>query len=208
MKLLRRQFLLLATGAAAMSGASLRAPAQDAYPARPVRIVVGYTAGGVSDILARLVGQRLSERLGQPFVIEDRPGAASNVAADYVVHAPADGYTLFLAGISNAINVSLYPELDFNFAHDMAPVAIFSRSPLVMEVGPSFPAKIPAGTAHNSTFLFPRAAPFLRSTPVLPADAALSDFLLARFSPVPSPHSLQHLSTPTEFIKHSHKCAG
>ncbi len=141
MKLLRRQFLLLATGAAAMSGASLRAPAQDAYPARPVRIVVGYTAGGVSDILARLVGQRLSERLGQPFVIEDRPGAASNVAADYVVHAPADGYTLFLAGISNAINVSLYPELDFNFAHDMAPVAIFSRSPLVMEVGPSFPAK-------------------------------------------------------------------
>ncbi len=141
MKLPRRQFVRLAMAAAAMPGASLRALAQQDYPARPVRIVVGYTAGGVSDILARLLGQRLAERLGQPFVIEDRPGAASNVAADYVVHAPADGYTLFLAGISNAINVSLYPDLDFNFAHDMAPVAIFSRSPLVMEVGPTFPAK-------------------------------------------------------------------
>ncbi len=115
--------------------------AQAAYPIRPVRLVVGYTAGGVSDILARLIGQRLSQRLGQPFVIEDRPGAASNVAADYVVHAPPDGYTLFLAGISNAINVSLYPNLDFNFARDLAPVAIFSRSPLVMEVSPAFPAK-------------------------------------------------------------------
>ena len=137
MKLPRRQFVHLAMAAAAVPGISRRALAQEDYPARPVRIVVGYTAGGVSDILARLVGQRLSERLGQAFVIEDRPGAASNVAADYVVHAPADGYTLFLAGISNAINVSLYPGLDFNFARDMAPVAIFSRSPLVMEVGPS-----------------------------------------------------------------------
>ena len=141
MTLPRRQFLHLAAGAAILPAAASRAMAQDAYPARPVRIVVGYAAGGLSDILARLVGQKLSERLGQPFVIEDRPGAASNVAADYVVHAPADGYTLFLAGISNAINVSLYPDLDFNFARDMAPVAIFSRSPLVMEVGPSFPAK-------------------------------------------------------------------
>ena len=107
-----------------------------------MRLIVGYyTAGGVSDILARLIGQKLSQRLGQPFVVEDRPGAASNVAADVVVHAPADGYTLFLAGISNAINVALYPDLDFNFVRDMAPVAIFSRSPLVMEVNPSFPAK-------------------------------------------------------------------
>jgi len=139
MELPRRQFLQAAIGAVA-SGAAPAAMAQEAYPTRPVRIVVGYTAGGVSDILARLIGEQLSRRLGQPFVVENRPGAASNVAADYVVHAPADGYTLFLAGISNAINVSLYPDLDFNFARDMAPVAIFSRSPLVMEVNPSFPA--------------------------------------------------------------------
>ncbi len=141
MKLLRRQFLQLAMSAAAMPAVALRAMAQADYPARPVHIIVGYSAGGVSDIVARLIGQRLSQKLGQPFVIEDRPGAASNVAADYVVHAAPDGYTLFLAGISNAINVSLYPDLDFNFAHDMAPVALFSRSPLVMEVSASFSAK-------------------------------------------------------------------
>jgi len=141
MKLLRRQFLRLTTAAVVLPAAALSARAQDGYPARPVRIVVGYTAGGVSDILARLIGQKLSERLGQPFVVENRPGAASNVAADFVVHAPADGYTLLLAGISNAINVALYPDLDFDFVRDIAPVAIFSRSPLVMEVTPSFPAK-------------------------------------------------------------------
>ena len=140
MKIPRRRILQLAAGAAALPAASRIARAQ-AYPSRPVRIVVGYTAGGVSDILARLIGQRLTEKLGQPFVVEDRPGAASNVGADVVVHAPADGYTLFLAGISNAINVALYPDLDFNFVHDMTPIAIFSRSPLVMEVNPSFPAK-------------------------------------------------------------------
>ncbi len=111
------------------------------YPARPVRILVGYSAGGVSDILARLIGQRLSDRLGQPFVVEDRPGAASNVAADVLVHAPADGYTLLLAGISNAINVALYNNLDFDFVRDTAPVGLISRSPLVMEVSPSFPAR-------------------------------------------------------------------
>jgi tripartite-type tricarboxylate transporter receptor subunit TctC len=141
MTLPRRQFLQLAAGAALAPALRSRAVAQDAYPSRPVRLVVGYTAGGVSDIVARLIGQRLSERLGQPFVIEDRPGAASNVAADFVVHAPPDGYTLFLAGISNAINVSLYPDLDFNFVRDIAPIAIFSRSPLVMEVSPAFPAQ-------------------------------------------------------------------
>ncbi len=141
MKPLRRQFLQLAISAAVMPAGTLRAMAQADYPARPVHIIVGYSAGGVSDIVARLIGQRLSQKLGQPFVIEDRPGAASNVAADYVVHAAPDGYTLFLAGISNAINVSLYPDLDFNFARDMAPVALFSRSPLVMEVSASFPAK-------------------------------------------------------------------
>ncbi len=137
----RRQFLQLAASAAVMPAASPSAMAQDAYPSRPVRIVVGYTAGGVSDILARLLGQRLSEMLGQAFVVENRPGAASNIAADVVVHAAADGYTLLLAGISNAINVALYPDLDFNFVHDFTPVAIFSRSPLVMEVSPTFPAK-------------------------------------------------------------------
>jgi len=140
MKLPRRKFLRLAAGATALPAVSRIACAQ-AYPSRPVRIIVGYTAGGVSDILARLIGQRLSERLGQAFVIENRPGAASNVGADVVVHAAADGYTLLLAGISNAINVALYPDLDFSFVHDITPVAIFSRSPLVMEVSPAFPAK-------------------------------------------------------------------
>jgi len=135
----RRQFLQLAAGAAFAPALPALAVADD-YPSRPVRLVVGYAPGGVSDILARLIGQKLSERLGQPFVVENRPGAGGNVGADEVVHAPPDGYTLLLAGMANAINVSLYPELDFNFAHDMAPVAIFSRSPMVLEVNPSFTA--------------------------------------------------------------------
>jgi tripartite-type tricarboxylate transporter receptor subunit TctC len=140
MKFVRRRFLRLAAGMAAMPALS-RLPRADDYPARSVRIVVGYAAGGVSDILARLIGQRLSERLGQPFVIENRPGAVSNVAAEVVVRAPPDGYTLFLAGISNAINVTLYPDLSFNFMRDMALVGLISRSPLVMEVNPSVPAQ-------------------------------------------------------------------
>ena len=141
MRLRRRQFLKLAGGVALASARAPFASAQEVYPSRPVHIVVGYAAGGLSDILARLIGEKLSEHLGQSFVIDNRPGAASNVGADITIHSPADGYTLFLAGISNAINVSLYPDLDFNFARDMAPVAIFSRSPLVMEVSPAFPAK-------------------------------------------------------------------
>ncbi len=140
MKPSRRRFLQLATGAVAMPAVSRRAMALD-YPTRSVRIVVGYAAGGVSDILARLIGQRLSERLGQPFVIENRPGAVSNIAAEVVVRAPPDGYTLFLAGISNAINVTLYPDLRFNFMRDMAPIGLISRSPLVMEVNQSVPAQ-------------------------------------------------------------------
>jgi tripartite-type tricarboxylate transporter receptor subunit TctC len=140
MKLVRRRFLSLAAGMAALPALSRFATADD-YPSRSVRIVVGYAAGGVSDILARLIGQRLSERLGQPFVIENRPGAVSNVAAEVVVRAPPDGYTLFLAGISNAINVTLYPDLSFNFRRDMAPIGLISRSPLVMEVNPSVPAQ-------------------------------------------------------------------
>jgi tripartite-type tricarboxylate transporter receptor subunit TctC len=136
----RRRFLSLAAGALAMPAIARRALAE-AYPARPVRILVGYSAGGVSDILARLLAQHLSERLGQPFVVEDRPGAASNIATEAVVRAAPDGYTLLLAGIVNAINGTLYKNLTFNFARDIAPVALVSRSPLVMEVNPSFPAK-------------------------------------------------------------------
>ena len=140
MPLRRRRFLQFAASALAMPALPRTAFALD-YPARAVRILVGYSAGGVSDILARLLAQKLSDRLGQPFIVEDRPGAASNVAADAVVHAPPDGYTLFLAGISNAINAAIYKDLDFSFARDVTPVALVSRSPLVMEVSASFPAK-------------------------------------------------------------------
>jgi tripartite-type tricarboxylate transporter receptor subunit TctC len=139
MNLPRRQFLHLTAGALALPSVPRAALATD-YPARPVRLLVGYSAGGVSDILARLLAQSLSDRLGQPFVVEDRPGAASSVAADAVVHAPPDGYTLFLAGISNAINAAIYKDLDFNFVRDVTPIALISRSPLVMEVSASFPA--------------------------------------------------------------------
>jgi tripartite-type tricarboxylate transporter receptor subunit TctC len=141
MLLQRRQLLELALGAALAAALQRPVFADDDYPARPVRLVVGYAPGGVSDILARLIGQKLSERLGQPFVIENKPGAGGNVGADEVVHAAPDGYTLLLAGMANAINVSLYPDLDFNFARDMAPVAIFARSPIVLEVNPAIPAK-------------------------------------------------------------------
>jgi tripartite-type tricarboxylate transporter receptor subunit TctC len=129
----------LAAGAAVVPAFARIAPAQ-AYPSRPVRIVVGYTAGGVSDILARLIGQRLSERLGRPFFIENRPGAGSNIGTEVVVRAPADGYTLLLVGVANAINVTLYKDLNFNFIRDVAPVAIIERAPLVMVVGQSVPA--------------------------------------------------------------------
>jgi tripartite-type tricarboxylate transporter receptor subunit TctC len=138
MKLPRRRFLHLAAGALAIPSLPRAALAGD-YPARPVRLLVGYSAGGVSDILARLLAQSLSDRLGQPFVVEDRPGAASSVAADAVIHSPADGYTLFLAGISNAINAAIYKDLDFSFVRDVTPIALISRSPLVMEVAASFP---------------------------------------------------------------------
>lgn len=140
MQLSRRRFLTFAAGGLALPAIPRFALAQE-YPARAVRILVGYSAGGVSDILARLLAQKLSERLGQPFVVEDRPGAASNIATEAVVRAAPDGYTLLLAGIVNAINSSLYKELTFNFMRDVAPVSLVSRSPLVMEVNPSFPAK-------------------------------------------------------------------
>jgi tripartite-type tricarboxylate transporter receptor subunit TctC len=147
----RRRFLTIATGALALPAMPRFARAQG-YPARPVRILVGYSAGGVSDILARLLAQKLSERLGQPFVVEDRPGAASNIATEAVVHAAPDGHTLLLAGIVNAINGSLYKELTFNFVRDIAPVSLVSRSPLVMELSPSFPAKsVPEFIAYAKT---------------------------------------------------------
>jgi tripartite-type tricarboxylate transporter receptor subunit TctC len=134
----RRRFLRLAA-AVAVCGISRAAWAQ-AYPTRPVRLIVGYAAGGTYDILARLIGQWLSERLGQPFVIENRPGAATNIATELVVRAAADGYTLLMAGPANAINASLYDKLSFNFMRDIDPVAGVTREPLVMEVHPSLPA--------------------------------------------------------------------
>jgi tripartite-type tricarboxylate transporter receptor subunit TctC len=140
MKLPRRNFLLLTAGVAALPVLSRVALAQ-AYPSRPVHIIVGFPPGGVNDILARLLGQRLSDKLGQPFIIENRPGAASNIAAEVVVRASPDGYTLFLAATPNAINATLYQKLNFNFIRDFAPVASIIRASNVMEVNPSFPAK-------------------------------------------------------------------
>ena len=122
MKLPRRNFLHLAAGAAALPAVSRIARAQ-AYPTRPVRIIVGFPAGSAPDIIARLMGQWLSERLGQPFIIENRPGAGSNIATEAVVRAPPDGYTLLLVIAANAINATLYDKLNFNFIRDIAPVA-------------------------------------------------------------------------------------
>ena len=140
MTLPRRQFLHLAAGAVALPAVSRIAWAQT-YPSRPVRMIVGFAAGGPNDILARLIGQWLSERLGQPFVIENRPGAGSNIATEAVVRAPPDGYTLLLVGSPNAINATLYDKLNFNFIRDIAPVASIMRGALVMVVHPSVPAK-------------------------------------------------------------------
>ena len=140
MKLPRRKFLYLAAGAAALPAVSGIASAQ-AYPSRPVRIIVGFAAGGTTDILARLIGQWLSERLGQPFVIENRPGAGTNIGTEMVVQAPPDGYTLLLFNASSAINATLYAKLNFNFIRDIVPVAGITREYLVMQVNPSVPAK-------------------------------------------------------------------
>ena len=140
MKLPRRNFLHLAAGAAALPAASRIARAQ-AYPSRPVRIVVPFAAGGATDIIARLIGQWLSERLGQQFVIENRPGAGSNIGTEVVVNAPSDGYTLLLVGASSAINATLYEKLNFNFLRDIIPVAGVLSIPFIMVVNPSFPPK-------------------------------------------------------------------
>jgi tripartite-type tricarboxylate transporter receptor subunit TctC len=140
MKLLRREFLGLGAGAAMLAPASRLAWAET-YPSRPVHLLVGFAAGGGTDLVARLTGQSIGERLGQAFVVENRTGAGSNIATGMVVSAPADGYMLLLANTANTVNVSLYKDLGFEFTHDIAPVAPLLRSPSLMLVHPSFPAK-------------------------------------------------------------------
>jgi tripartite-type tricarboxylate transporter receptor subunit TctC len=140
MKLPRRKFLYLASGAVALPAISRMARAQT-YPTRPVRLIVGFDAGGAADILARLMGQWLSERLGQQFVIENRSGAGGNIAAEAVARAAPDGYTLLLLTSTDVINAALYEKLNFDFTRDIVPVASITRAPHVMVVHPSFPAK-------------------------------------------------------------------
>jgi tripartite-type tricarboxylate transporter receptor subunit TctC len=148
MKLPRRQFLHLAAGAAALPFAPHVARAQ-AYPSRPVRIIVGFAPGGGNDIMARLIGQWLSERLSQQFVIENRPGAGTNLATEVVVNAPPDGYTVLLASLPNASNATLYDRLNFNFIRDIAPVAGIARDTFAIEVNASVPVKtVPELIAH------------------------------------------------------------
>jgi len=130
-KLPRRTFFHLVAGAAALPAVSRIARAQP-YPSRPVRIIVGFSAGGTTDIGARLIAQWLSDRLGQPFVIENRPGVGTHIATEAVVRAPADGYTLLMVTGANAINATLYDKLNYNFVHDIAPVASVIRSPFVL----------------------------------------------------------------------------
>jgi tripartite-type tricarboxylate transporter receptor subunit TctC len=151
MKLPRRNFLHLAARAAALP-AVMRVAWAQTYPSRPVRVVVPFAAGGGSDITARLMGQWLSERLGQPFVIENRPGAAANIGTEAVVRAPADGYTLLMVGNWNAINATLYDNLNFNFIRDIVPVASVFRGPYVMVVNPSVPTTtVPELIAYAKT---------------------------------------------------------
>jgi len=139
MKFPRRRFLRLAGIAAAASALPRPAVALD-YPTRPVRFVVGFPAGGQQDIMARLIGQWLSERLGQQFLVENRSGAGGNIGAEVVINSPPDGYTMLLVGSPNAINATLYEKLNFVFLRDIAPIASFARTPLVIEVHPSMPA--------------------------------------------------------------------
>ena len=140
MNLLRRTFLHLLAGFAALPAIWRLACAQ-AYPSRPVRWIVGFTPAGGNDITARLIGQWLTDRLGQPFVIENRPGAGTNIAAEIVINSPPDGYTLFLTNFSNAVNAALYEKLSFDFMRDMAPVVGISRAPVILAVSPSIPAQ-------------------------------------------------------------------
>jgi tripartite-type tricarboxylate transporter receptor subunit TctC len=151
MKLSRRRFQHLTAGALALPAVSGLAWAQ-AYPKRPVRILVGYAPGGGNDISARLIGQWLSERLGQSFVIENRPGAAGNIATEAAVRAPADGYTLLLISLANATNATLYDKLNYNFIRDIAPIGGIVRVPNVMLVNPALPANtVPEFMAYAKT---------------------------------------------------------
>jgi tripartite-type tricarboxylate transporter receptor subunit TctC len=138
MKLPRRKFLHLAVSALALPAVS-RVALAETYPSRPVHIIVGYPPGGPADIVARMIGQWLSERLGQPVVIENRPGAATNIATEAVAHAPPDGYTLLTAFSTNTVNPALYPDLNFNFIRDIAMVAGLTSFPLVLVVNPAVP---------------------------------------------------------------------
>jgi tripartite-type tricarboxylate transporter receptor subunit TctC len=140
MKFSRRQFSQLAAAAAALPSVSPPASAE-IYPSRPVRVMVGFAAGQAIDIVTRIVAQSLSERLGQQFIIENRPGGGGNIATESVVRAPADGYTLLAIGSNNMINATLYQKLNYDFIRDIAPIASVYRVPQVMEVSPSFPAK-------------------------------------------------------------------
>jgi tripartite-type tricarboxylate transporter receptor subunit TctC len=216
----RRQFLHLAAGAAALPVASRFALAQ-AYPARPVRILVGFAAGGNFDIVARLIGQWLSDQLHQPVIVENRPGASSNLATEAVIRAPADGYTLLLGGAVNAVNATLYEKLSFNFISDVAPVAGVSRFPNVMTVGASFPAKtvpefiayakanpgkISQGSSGNGTTQHLAGALFKMMTgvnfvhvPYRGASQALTDLLSGQVQVLfePLPPSMQHIKSGT-----------
>jgi tripartite-type tricarboxylate transporter receptor subunit TctC len=140
MKLARRQFLHLAAGAAALPTVSRISRAQT-YPTRPVRLILGYAPGGAPDIVARLIGEWLSQRFGQPFIIENRPGGASNIGTEAVVRASPDGYTLLYVTTANAINATLYDKLNFNFMRDIAPVAGIIRLPNLVSINPSLPVK-------------------------------------------------------------------
>src|SRR5262244_946449 len=151
MKLPRRDFLHLLAGAATLPAISRIARAQ-AYPTRPVRLIVPLAPAGASDITARLIGQWLSERLGQQFVIDNRPGGGGNIGTEAVVRAPADGYTLLLVGGFNAVNATFYDKLNYNFIRDIAPVASIIRTPFVMTVNPTVPAKtVPEFIAYAKT---------------------------------------------------------
>ena len=151
MKLPRRRFLQLAAGAAVLP-ALPRFVAAQAYPVKPVRVIVGFAAGSAADIVSRLIGQRVSERLGHPFVIENRPGAGGNIATEAGVHAAPDGYTLLQVGTANAINATLYDKLNYNFIRDIAPVAGMITLPNVMVINRSVPAKtVPEFIAYAKT---------------------------------------------------------
>ena len=149
----RRQFLHLAAAGAAALPAVSRVTRAQAYPTRPVRIIVGFPAGGAVDIVARLMSQWLSERLGQQFVVDNRPGAGGSIATEVVVRAPADGYSLLSLGSPNAINATFYEKLNFNFLRDIAPISGIIREPLFIEVHPSFPAKtVPEFIAYAKAY--------------------------------------------------------